>query len=66
MAAVDGPGFAHGRPRPLNLDDLFLDAREVVVLAALKQIGDDPEARFRFLRRLLAVEEDEAVRVRLS
>ena len=66
MAAVDGPGFAHGRPRPLNLDDLFLDAREVVVLAALKQIGDDPEARFRFFRRLLAVAEEEVVRKRLT
>jgi hypothetical protein len=37
-----------------------------VVLAALKRIGDDPEARFRCFRRLLAVAEEEAARVRLS
>jgi hypothetical protein len=50
----------------LDLDELFLDTLEAVVLAALEQIGDDPGARFRFFRRLLAVAEEETVRTRLS
>ena len=50
----------------LDLDDVFLEAVETVVLAALERIGDDPEARFRFFRRLLAVADEEAVRRRLS
>jgi hypothetical protein len=41
-------------------DDLFLDALEAVVLAALEQIGDDPEARFRFFRRVLTVAREAA------
>jgi hypothetical protein len=45
----------------LDLDDLFLDAVEAGVLAALERIGDDPEARFRLFRLLLAVAEEEAV-----
>ena len=49
----------------LDADDLFLGAVEAVVLAALEQIGDDPEARFRFYRRLLAVAEAAAGRERL-
>jgi hypothetical protein len=44
----------------LDLDELFLDAVEAAVLAALERIGDDPEARFRFFRRLLAVAQEEA------
>ena len=50
----------------LDLDDVFLEAVESVVLAALERIGDEPDARFRFFRRLLAVAEEEAVRRRLS
>ena len=50
----------------LDLDEVFLNALEAVVIAALKEIGDDPEARFRFFRRLLAVAEEEAVRRCLS
>ena len=50
----------------VDADDLFLDALEAVVLAALGRIGDDPDARFRFFRRPLAVAEKEAVRRRLS
>jgi hypothetical protein len=46
----------------LDLNDLFLDAAEAILLADLEQIGDDPGARFRFFRRLLAVAEEEAVR----
>ena len=51
-----------------NLDpnEVFLDTLEAVVLTVLEQIGDDPEARFRFFRRLLAVAAEEAVRRRLS
>ena len=38
-----------------DLDELFLDAADTVILAALEAIGDDPQARFQFFRRLLAV-----------
>jgi hypothetical protein len=41
--------------RDLDLDDVFLDALEAVVLATLRRIGDDPQARLRFFRRILAV-----------
>ena len=41
-------------------DEVFLDALEAAVLAALERIGDNPEARFRFFRRLLAVAQEEA------
>ena len=44
----------------LDLDEVFLDAVEVTVLAALERIGDDPDTRFRFFRRLLAVAGEEA------
>jgi len=39
----------------LDLDELFLDALDAVVLAALERLGDDPDARFAFFRRLLEV-----------
>ena len=45
---------------------MFLDAVEAVVLTALERIGDDPDARFRFFRRLLAMAKEAAVRRRLS
>ena len=45
----------------LDLDEVFLDALEAVVLAALEWIGNGREARFRFFRRLLAVAEQAAV-----
>lgn len=41
-------------------DDVFLEAVDAVVQAALERIGDDPEARFKFFRRLLAVAQEEA------
>jgi hypothetical protein len=50
----------------LDLDEVFLDALEAVVLAALERIGNDPAARFRLFRRLLVVAEEEAVSRRLS
>ncbi len=65
LAAGDGPGCAHGRPRP-DLDEVFLDALKAVVLAALEWIGHDPDARFRFFRQRLAVAEEEAVSRRWS
>lgn len=42
----------------LDLDEVFLDAVDAAVLAALERIGDDPEARFRLVRRLQAVMQD--------
>jgi len=39
-------------------DDLFLDAVDTLLLAALQQIGNDPGARFRLFRRLLAVAQE--------
>ena len=39
----------------LDADELFLDAVKAVVLAALAEVGSDPEARLRFFRELLAV-----------
>lgn len=50
----------------LDLDEVFLNAVEAVGMAAFERIGDDPDARFRFFRRLLAVAEEEAGRERLS
>lgn len=44
----------------LDLDEVFLDATEAVVPAALEQIGNDPDARFRLFRRLLAFAKEEA------
>ena len=41
-------------------NELFLDAVDAVILAALEQIGDDPSARFTFFRRLLAVAQEDA------
>ena len=41
-----------------DLDELFLDAVDAVVLAALEAIEDDPPARFQFFRRLLAVAQE--------
>lgn len=38
-----------------DLDHLFLDAVEAIVLDALARIGDDPRARYAFFKRLLAV-----------
>jgi len=43
----------------LDLDEVFIDALEAVVLAALGESGDDPDGRFRFFRRLLAVAQEE-------
>jgi hypothetical protein len=39
----------------LDVDALSLDAVDTVLLATLEQLGDDPEARFGFFRRLLEV-----------
>jgi len=36
-----------------DADLLFLDAVNTIVLDALARIGSDPEARFRFFRRLV-------------
>ena len=43
----------------LTDDDLFLNAVGSIVLDALERIGDDPQARFRFFKRLLAVAQEE-------
>lgn len=47
---MDAPDF--------DPNEVFLDALEAAVLAALERVGDDPEARFRLFRRLLAVTQD--------
>ena len=39
----------------LDLDEVFLDVVEAVVLIALQRIGTNPDTRFRFFRQLLAV-----------
>ena len=44
----------------MKLDEVFLDALQVVVLAALERIGNVPEVRFRFFRRLLAIAHEAA------
>lgn len=44
-----------------DLDAVLLDDLDAVVLAALGRIGDDPEARFRFLRWLLAMAQEAAL-----
>lgn len=41
-------------------NEVFLDALEAAVLAALERIGDYPETRFRLFLRLLAVAREEA------
>jgi hypothetical protein len=46
----------------LDADEALLDAMGVVVLAALEAIGDDPEARLKCVRQLLAVAEEEVSR----
>jgi hypothetical protein len=51
LTAQDARGCAHGH----DADALFLDAVDAVVLAALEAIGNDPPARFRLFRELLAV-----------
>lgn len=43
-----------------DLDEVFLEAIDAVVVAAHEQMGDDPEARFKFFRRLLTVAHEEA------
>jgi hypothetical protein len=53
-------------PPDTNVDELLLEAVNAAVLVALERIGDDPSARYRFFRWLLAVAEREAVRGRLS
>jgi hypothetical protein len=50
----------------LDLDEVFLDAAEAVVLTALEQIADDLDYRFRFFQWLPAIAEEVAVRGRLS
>lgn len=39
----------------LTNDDLILDAVDTVVLDVLDRIRDDPDARYAFFRRLLAL-----------
>jgi hypothetical protein len=39
-------------------DDLFLDMIESVTLDVLGRIGDDPEARYAFLKLFLALTQD--------
>ncbi len=41
-------------------EELFLDMIDDVVLTVLDRIGDDPQARFEFFRRLLAVAREAA------
>ena len=43
-----------------DLDELFLDAVDLIVLEALGAIGDDPQARFALFKRLLAVVQEAA------
>lgn len=45
----------------LDLDEVSLNVLDAVVLADLERIGDDPKARFKFLRRLLAMAEESAL-----
>jgi len=49
----------------LDLGAVFLEAMDTAVVAAVERIGDDPAARFKFRRRLLAIADEEAVRRRL-
>ena len=63
--AYTGHGRAWKTPTREHVDSV-LDPVGAVVLAAPERIGGDPEARFRFFRRLLAVAQEEAVRRRLS
>jgi hypothetical protein len=41
-------------------DEIFLDAADHILLEALTAIGNDPNARFAFFRRLLAVVQEAA------
>jgi hypothetical protein len=41
-------------------DELFLEAVDAIVLDALARVGDDPRARFAFIKRLLAVAQEVA------
>jgi hypothetical protein len=43
-----------------NVDDQFLDTVDAMVLDAPARIGDDPQARFAFFKRLLAVAQEVA------
>ena len=43
-----------------DLDELFLDAVDAIVLDALARIGDDPGPQFAFRKRLLAVAQEVA------
>ena len=36
-------------------NDLFLDAVDTVVIDVLERLGDDPDARYAFFRRFLAL-----------
>jgi len=47
-----------GRMDDFTDDDLFLDAVDTIVLDVLQRLGDDRDARFAFLRRLLDVARD--------
>jgi hypothetical protein len=44
----------------LDLDEVFLDAADAIVLDALARIGDDPRARFAFFKRMLAAAQEVA------
>ena len=53
----------HGLRQAARMDDisddeLFLDAVDTIVLDVLQQLGNDPDARFAFLRRLLVVAQE--------
>lgn len=50
----------------LDADELFLDAVDAVVLAALERVGFDPRARFRLVRRLSAAAQEAATNRHLS
>lgn len=54
-----GARHAQGMDEPTQ-DDLFLDAVDAIVLDALATVGDDPRARFAFIKRLLAVAQEVA------
>ena len=44
----------------LDLDDLFLDALDAIMLDALARFLGDPSARYAFFKRLLAVAQEVA------
>jgi len=43
-----------------DADGLFLDTVDATMLESLAKIGNDPRARFAFLKRLLAVAQEVA------